>query len=40
MSKQKERRMDGMQYPIWKIEEIRHQIEVVNGTQVTGYCDY
>lgn len=28
-----ERRMDGMQYPIWKIEEIRHQIEVVNGTK-------
>lgn len=25
--------MDGMQYPIWKIEEIRHQIDVVNGTQ-------
>ena len=22
-----------MQYPIWKIEEIRQQIEVVNGTQ-------
>ncbi|MEI4770313.1 adenine deaminase C-terminal domain-containing protein [Psychrobacillus sp. FJAT-51614] len=22
-----------MQYPIWKIEEIRHQIEVVNGTK-------
>lgn len=25
--------MDAMQYPIWKIEEIRHQIEVVNGTK-------
>jgi len=33
MSKQKERRMDAMQYPIWKIEEIRHQIDVVNGTK-------
>lgn len=25
--------MDDMQYPIWKIEEIRRQIEVVNGKQ-------
>ena len=33
MNNLKVRRVDDMQYPIWKIEEIRQQIEVVNGTQ-------